>query len=375
MKKIILILLITFFVFNNAYTAQSGFSKKASGNPILIQEGKQKLWCPVCGMNLKMFYKTSHAVKLKNGEKRQYCSMRCLVVDYDSIKNDIDEILVIDAKTEKMIDAKTAHYVLESKAPATMSRISKYAFADINNAKEFQKKYGGKIVTFDQAFASAKKTIYSDIAMSFKKKDVKMYPIGKKIYEKKCQKIDPNKYEKINLLKADIKNKNLCGNLKEKQLQALALFLWEKKRIEKFEKEGMAHILNVNNKEKCPVCGMFVYKYPRWVAKLYSGKQHYSFDGVKDMMKFYFEPKKWGNYDIDKFDKIYVTDYYSQKAIDGKKAFYVVGSDVLGPMGNELIPFKSKDDAIVFMNDHNGKNIYTFNQITKEIVYKLDEIK
>jgi nitrous oxide reductase accessory protein NosL len=38
-----------------------------------------------------------------------------------------------------------------------MSKISKYAFKDIEDAKEFQKMYGGKIMNFNEAREVAKK--------------------------------------------------------------------------------------------------------------------------------------------------------------------------------------------------------------------------
>ncbi len=122
---------------------------------------------------------------------------------------------------------------------------------------------------------------------------------------------------------------------------------------------------------------MFVYKYPRWAAQIFYKKNnkiyHFSFDGVKDLMKFYFEPEKWGSYKNINIKKILVTDYYSQMAIDGRKAFYVIGSNVIGPMGNELIPFKTMNEAQTFIKDHNGKKILKFKEITKELTYGLDK--
>ena len=48
-------------------------------------------------------------------------------------------------------------------------------------------------------------------------------------------------------------------------------------------------MIEVPEDAKCPVCGMFVSKYPKWVAqiKIKMDIYHY-FDGVKDMMKFLF---------------------------------------------------------------------------------------
>lgn len=84
---------------------------------------------------------------------------------------------------------------------------------------------------------------------------------------------------------------------------------------------------------------------------------------------------KWGDYKIAKREnikKILVTDYYSQKAIDGTKAYYVIRSDVYGPMGHEFIPFASKEDAKTFKKDHFGKKIIEFKDIKEDDAYKLD---
>ena len=44
---------------------------------------------------------------------------------------------------------------------------------------------------------------------------------------------------------------------------------------------------SIRSKAKCPVCGMFVNKYPKWTAVIEtSDGTNYYFDGVKDMMKF-----------------------------------------------------------------------------------------
>ena len=237
------------------------FTKVASVEPVLTQKGDEKYWCPVCGMNIKMFYKTSHAAKLKNNTPRQYCSLRCLVVDMQEYGIDKDTIKVIDANTQNMIDANKAFYVVGSKIKGTMSKVSKLAFALEDDAKAFAKKYKGRVVDFKTALEMAEKSLKSDIAMIKKKKEKKIYPMGKKIFAKMCnQDIDLTDYIEINELKSAIKNDKLCKPLKEKQLQALSLYLWEVKRFGDLKSiEGTIH---VTKDEKCPICGMFVYKYP-----------------------------------------------------------------------------------------------------------------
>ena len=97
------------------------------------------------------------------------------------------------------------------------------------------------------------------------------------------------------------------------------------------------------------------------------------FDGAKDFFKFYFDIKK---YSPEKSQKdiaaIYVTEYYEMKLIKAEDAFFVIGSDVYGPMGHELIPFASKADAELFKKDHGGTRILEFKGIKPAVIKKLD---
>lgn len=127
-------------------------------------------------------------------------------------------------------------------------------------------------------------------------------------------------------------------------------------------------------KDKCPVCGMFVAPYPNWVGGiLFKDGARFYFDGPKDLFAYYFAPGRYGSArkraDIA---EIYVTDYYSVAAIDGRKAFYVVGSDVRGPMGKELVPFAKKTDADGFLKDHKGEKVLRFDEITPATLQRPD---
>ncbi|WP_025346282.1 nitrous oxide reductase accessory protein NosL [Sulfurospirillum multivorans] len=354
------------------------FNKMATGEPELIQKGDEKAYCPICGMSLKMFYKTSHGVILKDGTAKQYCSIRCLAADYPAIESHISKIVVTDVKSEKLIDVKSAFYVVGSKVPGTMSMVSKLAFANEADAKAFATENGGEVMNFDAAFAKAKASLANDVDEFIKKKQKGMYPMGEKIYNGKCEKekIHLEAFNTIAELKVGLKKTQVCGELNEQELQAVSLYLWEIVRLEAHEHKTTIH---VEKDEKCPVCGMFVYKYPKWAARMnYSenGKPvSHAFDGVKDLLKFYHAPSKWGNYTKHKDAEltILVSDYYTGDAIDGMKAFYVVGSDVVGPMGKEFIPFKTLTSAQTFMKDHKGLQVVEFSKIDEALVYAQDK--
>ncbi len=374
-----IIIVIMFALSLTFVQAQSKFVKKAeTDSPQLLQEGTTKAWCPICGMNLKMFYKTSHALELEDGSFHQYCSIRCLAMDLHDYPGQIDHVQVIDFRSERFIPVRDAYYVVGSKVPGTMTKVSKLAFTSKQEAEKFSKKMKGKeILRFEEVLALSRKQMQADNAMLMKKKKSIVFPKGEKLYLKLCEGLGTlPTFESMVVMKAYLKAQSNCKTLDEKQLQMLALYIWTFKQNQPTGDNSKTLAIPVPKGEKCPVCGMFVYKYPRWVAVLdvTVNDQHKKlyFDGVKDLVKFYHDPQKWENFEKITIQDIMVTDYYRQTALDGKNALYVIGSDILGPMGHELIPFDSKAQANVFLNDHSGTQIVKFDEITRQMIIKLD---
>ena len=125
---------------------------------------------------------------------------------------------------------------------------------------------------------------------------------------------------------------------------------------------------------KCPVCGMFVAKYKDWAGEIiFNNSEIIYFDGPKDLFRFYLDPGKYGSSKKrGEIAAVYVKDYYSLAFIDGRRAFYVIGSDVLGPMGKELVPFAKREDAEGFLKDHGGKRVLGFGEITSATLKSLE---
>ena len=132
--------------------------------------------------------------------------------------------------------------------------------------------------------------------------------------------------------------------------------------------------LSPSAKDKCPVCGMFVAKYPDWLAQVrFKDQKTVFFDGAKDFFKYYFKIKSYHpKRSAADVAAIYVTDYYTLEPIDALAAYFVTGSDVYGPMGRELIAFASAETAGEFMRDHRGKAILRFEAVTPELLRTLD---
>lgn len=128
-------------------------------------------------------------------------------------------------------------------------------------------------------------------------------------------------------------------------------------------------------RDVCPVCGMFVAPYRYWIATvLFKDGTAAHFDGAKDFFKYLHDLKKYAPQrapaDIRAMG---VTDYYGTARIDAREAWYVLGSDVLGPMGHELVPLDSEADAKEFLTDHKGRRIVRFGDVQPGWLGALDE--
>jgi copper chaperone NosL len=126
--------------------------------------------------------------------------------------------------------------------------------------------------------------------------------------------------------------------------------------------------------DRCPVCGMFVYQYSKWVARtVFKDGSVYFYDGAKDMFKHIFNvPKYTPGKSAEAITDIHVTDYYDVELIEARSAYYVIGSDVLGPMGHELLPLKDQHSAQEFLRDHKGKSILRFQDVNEDVIKSLD---
>ncbi len=122
--------------------------------------------------------------------------------------------------------------------------------------------------------------------------------------------------------------------------------------------------------DRCPVCGMFVARHQDWAARIMvkDGPAVW-FDGAKDMFTFLLDPAKYRpSARPADLSEVTVHDYYAVAAIDGRKAYYVLGSDVRGPMGAELIPFEKLADAQEFKIDHHGTAVLLFDAVTPDVL-------
>jgi len=200
-------------------------------------------------------------------------------------------------------------------------------------------------------------------------KNSKLLQKGKKIVDTLCDSDKLPISTDIDIAIEKLKKSKACPPLSASKLKAVTYYITSRNT----QTPPITHraAIVVPKDAKCPVCGMLVHKYPKWTTKMIVDGKSYYFDGVKDMMKYYIYSADFP-YDRKSISKILVNDYYTLEAIDAKDAYYVYDSDLFGPMGRELIAFRDERSAKSFSDDHNGKSILRFDEISSDMIVKLD---
>lgn len=212
-----------------------------------VQAEEQK-WCPLCSMNLKMFWKTSHWLTSSDGKTTGYCSIHCASKIYQKRPTDIDQWEVADYDMKTLINAHRAYFLIGSDLPGTMTPVSKLAFASHDVAKNYQKEHGGTIGTLDDALQRAIEGRGEDMAL-IKKKKAKMSAMGKKLAGKHgcfnchgeggkggtasawnagdfANRMDTRVKIKQVILGGSHKMEGYQGKITEKELHAITIYVW-----------------------------------------------------------------------------------------------------------------------------------------------------
>lgn len=137
-------------------------------------------------------------------------------------------------------------------------------------------------------------------------------------------------------------------------------------------KAEIPYVMDYTKETRCIVRKFKVYEDPKWVAKieLVNGKKLF-FSSPKSMIEFYHRPGKWYEIGVKSekdFKNIIVTDYLTMKPIDAKKAFYIYGTNITSPAGDDLVSIGNESDARKFAKQHYGKRVLRFDQISSALI-------
>jgi len=115
--------------------------------------------------------------------------------------------------------------------------------------------------------------------------------------------------------------------------------------------------------DRCRKCGMLVDDHPRWVAGLIDERGvEERFCSPRCLFAHWRSPAGAAGRDA------WVTEYYTQARMPVEDVWFVMGSDVTGPMGRALVPVAGQAAADGFLRDHQGTRIVSAVEITSELL-------
>jgi len=111
--------------------------------------------CAACGMSRPAFAKSRMLITYEDGSTFGTCSIACVSDELAKKEKKVKSVQVGDYTTERLIDAKSAVWVINPKKRGVMSAVAKWAFSGKTDADAYIKKNGGKLATWDEALAAA----------------------------------------------------------------------------------------------------------------------------------------------------------------------------------------------------------------------------
>jgi nitrous oxide reductase accessory protein NosL len=124
---------------------------------------------------------------------------------------------------------------------------------------------------------------------------------------------------------------------------------------------------------RCPVCGMYPARAPLWAGQvLYRDHEAHFFDSPVDLMQFLADVERYGmGRGAADVRSRWVTDAASGAWVALEQAWFVLGSDALGPMRRGDLPaFADRSKAAEFAGRRGGEAL-AFGAITPAIVKSL----
>lgn len=138
------------------------------------------------------------------------------------------------------------------------------------------------------------------------------------------------------------------------------------------EKVMAQKAMAIESADECHLCGMLIARFPGPKGQVYERgiQQNMKFCSTRDMFAYALDPEHKHN-----IQSVFVHDMAvnpweepgEETYIDGRKAWFVVGSSKKGAMGPTLGSFKTKESAEAFAKEFGGE-LKRFEELTLNII-------
>ena len=132
--------------------------------------------------------------------------------------------------------------------------------------------------------------------------------------------------------------------------------------------------MRMSPSDRCPVCAMYPARRPDAAAALtlIDGTTFY-FCSNGCLLRTWLRPMAYLGQSRDQIDRMVVRDYFSGQPIDARKATWVAGSDVVGPMGPAIIALGTPTQLETFTRRHGGRTVFTFDDVNDDLWKRISQ--
>ena len=130
--------------------------------------------------------------------------------------------------------------------------------------------------------------------------------------------------------------------------------------------------MQISDGDRCPVCAMPVKAHERFSAAIaLSDNTVFYFCSPGCMLRAWLMPGRYLNRSGDQLSRPVAREYFSGDVVDARRALWVSGSDVVGPMGPALVALKSESQLTAFRRRHGAGRVFRLSSIRVENLEKI----
>lgn len=111
------------------------------------------------------------------------------------------------------------------------------------------------------------------------------------------------------------------------------------------------------------MCGMKVADHPKFSCAIQlTDNTTYYFCSTGCMLRTWLHPDIFLGAPRTLLRSTVVRDYFTGQQVDGRKVFWISGSDIVGPMGPALVPVAGEAALKVFIRRHGSRTVFRLDE-------------
>jgi len=118
-----------------------------------------------------------------------------------------------------------------------------------------------------------------------------------------------------------------------------------------------------SSEDRCPVCAMVPTEHAAFVSaiEVRDGRTFY-FCGTGCMLRSWLHPEEHLGVGRDELARAIVKEYFAGAHLNATEVVFVVGSDIIGPMGPALVPVRPQE-VETFRQRHGGRDTFRIGEL------------